>query len=304
MPTEALDSILYRELSKVAAKDAIDIISPLLQELVNHATKALARCATSASGKVDEDVAVLALYRQGIEVTDGIEVLISQSCPSPAIPLLRTSFETLLSTEYILEKEGEYTRRSLSWLVGYIHQRLDMYERLDPSTPKGQDFQRAFKNDKQVSSITLPSPTDARKAITNLQSMLNKPHIQPIESEYQSHRRRPKWHQLFGGPPNLRELARYLRRGAQYEILYRHWSSTTHAESLLPFIDRTKAREGESAIGRLRDPGQIREVASYSATFMLNMTRLVLTKFRPGEDLASWYKREVRDRFLRVVGAA
>jgi len=303
MPTEALDSILYRELSKVAAQDAVVVVSPLLKELVNHATKALVRCATSTTGKIDEDLAVLALYRQGIEVADGIEVLISQSCPSPAIPLLRTSFETLLSIEYILEEETEYIRRSLSWLVSYIHHRLDMYERLDPSTPKGQNFQTAFSNDKQASNITLPPPTEARKAIANLQSMLNKPHIQPIETEYQN-RKRPRWHQLFGGPPNLCELARHLKRGAQYEILYRYWSSTTHAESLLPFIDKKQAKTGEFVIGRLRAPSQIREVASYSATFMLKMTRLVVAKFRPGEDLTSWYKREVRDRFLQLVRAA
>ena len=42
-----------------------------------------------------------------MEMTDGIEVLISQACVVPAIPLLRSSFEALISMEYILEKEEQ-----------------------------------------------------------------------------------------------------------------------------------------------------------------------------------------------------
>jgi len=137
MPTNALDSILYRELSKVSAREIISIASPLLQELVNYATNALARCANAKNRKVDEDLAILVLYRHIIELTDGIEVLVSESSPVPAIPLVRSSFEALLAMEYILENGQEYERRSLSWLVGYVHKRLDLYDRLDPSTQKG-----------------------------------------------------------------------------------------------------------------------------------------------------------------------
>jgi hypothetical protein len=151
VPTKPLEPILYRELSEVEAKEFIDIASSLLQELVNYGTNALVRCATSVSGKVDEDIAILALYRHIIEMTDGIEVLVSQSCAIPAIPLSRSSFEASLSMEYILEKDAEYIRRSLAWLVGYVHKRLDMYERFDPSTSKGQEFKRLFDQDKTVS---------------------------------------------------------------------------------------------------------------------------------------------------------
>ena len=80
--TKPLESILYRELSMAEAKEIIELASPLMQELVNYATNVLARCATSRtlSGREDEDVAALALYRHVIELTDGIEVLLSRSC--------------------------------------------------------------------------------------------------------------------------------------------------------------------------------------------------------------------------------
>ncbi|MCA1554180.1 MAG: DUF5677 domain-containing protein [Chloroflexi bacterium] len=76
------------------------------------------------------------LYLHIIEMTDGIEALIAESCPIPAIPLVRSSFEARLSIEYILK--ADYQRRSLAWLLVYAHYRLNGYESLDPSTDRGQ----------------------------------------------------------------------------------------------------------------------------------------------------------------------
>lgn len=303
MPTNPLESILYRELSKTEAKEIIDIASPLLQELVNFATNALARCATSQdlSGKEDEDVAVLALYRHITELTDGIEVLLSQSCAMAAIPVLRSSFETLLAMEYILENESIYVQRSLAWMLGYAHRRIDMYERLDPSTSKGQGTKRLFDEDKIMASMlkTLLPVEEAQKAKARLQTMLTKPHFQPIETEYNSHKK-PEWYRLFDGPNNLRELAVRLRRGGLYEILYRQWSTTAHAQDLLPFMDRTL--KGAPTIKRLRDTGRIREIASFAAGFILRATMLILKKLRSGEDITPWYKREVRELYRSLSG--
>ena len=80
MPTEPLTKVLDRDLSIALAKDSIERCSSLLQELVNHATNAIARCATSPKGDENEDAAVLFLYYHVIEMTDGIEAVISQGC--------------------------------------------------------------------------------------------------------------------------------------------------------------------------------------------------------------------------------
>jgi hypothetical protein len=290
VPTEPLESILYRDLSKVQAKPIIEIASPLLQELVNYSTNALVRCATSATGGVDEDIAVLALYRHIIEMTDAIEVLISQSCATPAIPLVRSSFEALLSMEYILESDQHYVRRSLSWLVCYVHERLDMYERLDSSTTKGDEFKRSLASDTIASSVELPAVARIRELQQNLQVLLAKPHLEPIESAFKSHKRRPKWYQLFSGPSNLRELARHMNRSAQYDFLYRDWSRIVHARDALSFIAR----------GRLRDSSEIKTVTNFVRYFLFEATRMVLAKFRPGENIGPWYIREVEPYALAL----
>ena len=148
MPTKPLEKLLYRELSKVAAKDVIEIASPLLQELVNFSTNAFARSASSSDGNTDEDLAVLILYLHVIEMTDAVEILVSQSCPAPAQTLLRSSFEATLYLEHILEKESDYVRRSLSWLVGYVHNRLEAYRLFSPSAPPERSIRQALKDHK------------------------------------------------------------------------------------------------------------------------------------------------------------
>jgi len=290
VPTEPLESILYRDLSKVEAKPLVEIASPLLQELVNYGSGALARCAASASGGPDEDLAILALYRHVIEMADGVDVLLSQACCTPAIPLVRGSFEALLSIEYILEQPQEYTRRSLSWLVGYVHQRLDMYHRLDSTTPKGKQFKAVLDEDEAASRIRLPPLDELQRAAGNLESLLAKPHLRPVEAEFKRHRRTPRWHALFRGPPTLLALAERLHRGAQYEMLYRYWSRIAHAQDALGLI----------ATGRLRDPRELVGIATFTSTFVLRATRLVIARLRPGEDLRPWYIREVRPHLSRL----
>ena len=299
MPTEPLKSILDRELSRAEAKEVIELASPLLQELVNYSTHALARCAASKtlSGREDEDMAVLALYRHITEITDGIEVLVSQSCSAAALPLLRSSFEALLAIEYILENDTDYVQRSLSWVVGYVHKRLEMYERLDASTDRGREARRFFDKDKTASKIQFPPATDIQERMANLEKMLTKPHLQPIEAEYNKYRK-PRWYTLFGGPTNLRMLADHVRRGGQYEILYREWSTTAHAQDFLPFMARTS--KGERAIGRLRDTRDLRQIGSFASSFALDATRQVLNKYRPGENLATWFKREVQGPYRAI----
>lgn len=295
MPTRPLETLLYRELSQVEAKSIIDIASPLLQEFVNYGTHALVRCADSLIGEENEDLAVLALYRHLIEMIDGVEVLISQSCSAPAAPLLRSSFEALLYIEYILEDDAEYVRRSLSWLAGHAHRRLGIYRSLDRSTTAGKRFQEALKQDKTVQEFTFPPQDQVQRAQKVLENLLSREQFREVEAEYSRPKRRPQWFQLFGGPANRRELANRVGWNAQYHILYNIWSASVHAEDFSRFITRTS--EGEAALPRMRDPREVKETAMFAATFILSGTRLVLSKFRPGENTDSWFLREIRPRY-------
>lgn len=301
MSTQAHNAILERDLRKAEAKPIIDLASDLLKEMVNFSTHALVRCIAERRFRQDEDIALVALYRHIIEMTDGIEVLVSQSCAIPAIPLLRSSFESLLFQKYILENEQEYSRRALAWLVGYVYQRLASYERLDSTTNRGQHFYSFVESDIFASRIDLSS-IGSQQAINNLQQFLNKGHIQPIATAFTSSGRTLSWYQLNGGPSDLAALAQRVNMRATYDILYREWSRVTHGQDLLAFIDRTS--EGESALGRIRNTERLKEVSSFAASFLLGATRQTVGKFRPGETLGYWYIDKIRERYIQLTSTS
>lgn len=298
MPTQPLESILYRDLAKAKAQGLIEIASPLLCELVNYGTNALVRCATSTTGEKNEDLAVLSLYRHILEMTDGVKILVSDACAVPAIPLVRSTFEALLSIEYIIETEADYVRRSLSWLVAYVYDQLKVYESLDASTERGERFQEALNEDSSVQDIEMPPQALVQERIDRLQNLLSEPQFEEIVEEYESLRSPKRWYRLFGGPSNRRELAHHLDKSAIYDFLYRRWSSVSHAHDFSPFILRTG--DGEGVIRPIRDPAELKNVANFSATFMLTATRKLIGKFRPGEDLRRWYEDEVRPLYVPI----
>jgi hypothetical protein len=301
MPTKPFEPLLYRDLRKVEAKKVIEIASPLLQELVNHATNAFQRCQVeTAKGVADEHLPVLSSYYHTIEMADGIEVLISQSCTIPAILLLRSSFEAILTIDYILEKD--YRKRAFAWLVCYVRDRLHKYKMLDISTQEGKEFQIVFNNDLVREQIELPPLPKLGNNIRNLESLLEKPDYQFADIEYKRMKKiihgKPNWYSLYDGPRSFQKLAAHLKRGAIYEMLYRHWASISHASDLSHFL--AKKNNGTPALNPIRNHEELIMVTGLACTFILEATRLALSKFRPGEmnSLRRWYITEVSKPYL------
>jgi hypothetical protein len=72
--------LLDRDFVKVSVQPITDIATPPLRELVDASLRAFRRCEIEAAehGKPNEDVAALVLFRQIIELADGVEVLVNR----------------------------------------------------------------------------------------------------------------------------------------------------------------------------------------------------------------------------------
>jgi len=302
MPTEPLLSIIYRELAVANAKTTIDIASPLLEELVNFGSSTLVRCATSATGEDNEDLAAQFLYRHILEMTDATQALVAQACAVPAIPLVRSTFEALIALDYIVADRGTYVQRSLAWLVDYLHRKLQVYELLDPTTPAGIEFQAAIRRDKTIGTVPLPPIANVDKAIANLTDLLADPQFATLDADFLALPTPRSWYRLYGGPTNLRELAYAVDRSALYDFMYRYWSRIAHATDFGPFI--TPTAQGHGTIRPIRDPTELKNTASFAATLMLAATDDLIRHFRPTEDTKTWYEREVGPMYRRVYSNA
>lgn len=302
MPTKPLHKVLYRELSIAKAQEVLSYTQPLFEELVNYGSNALIRCATSPKGEENVDLAPLALYRHILEMTDAFEVLISNSCPTPTIPILRSTFEATLSLEYILESNEYYVVRSLCWLASYVNRRITLYNSMLSSTQRGKEFASYIKKDKSVIDIPNPPADGVKSAIKNLENFLSREQFDEINLEFDSFGKSAKWYSLFDGPKSLQELSYHLEKHVQYEFLYRQWSSVTHALDFSKFLGISES--GESGIRGIRNPDRILEVSRFAATFMIKATRLLLENFRPGEDFSRYYKREIYNLFQKLTSSS
>jgi hypothetical protein len=109
----------------------------------------------------------------------------------------------------------------------------------------------------------------------------------------------PEWFQLFGGPANRRQLAGAVEREWEYLTLYGEWSAYSHAADASPYLRSTNAT-GDAAFLSVRAPHQMAHRAFMAARIMLRSTRVMIDHFRPGENLSSWYQREIRGKWLAL----
>ena len=253
-------------------------------------TTVFPRCETGATGGPGVDLAPFMLFRHVIEMTDSVEILLSQACVTPCVLPLRSSFAAGLGLEYLVR--DDYERRSLSWLCVQLHKRIQR-ARLYSGDTEGL-------SDELREAMGAEHAERAREEAKSFEALLNEEPLAEIEEEYQRlkrvRNRAPTWFSLYGGPDNRLELARDLGHEDEYHTLYRVWSELAHGQESGPYIDQEHA-----ALNPLRYSPQLPRAASLAASFMLRSMDLMLSKFRPGEDRASWYKREVRDAYIQLT---
>src|SRR4051812_23106935 len=102
MPTDPVEKVLNRDVSRVAAKELIDRYCSLLDEVVNYGAKLYARLSQGVSDMATEAGVPLLTYLHVLEMTDGTSVLLRESSVSAAVPTVRAIFESALALEYIL----------------------------------------------------------------------------------------------------------------------------------------------------------------------------------------------------------
>jgi hypothetical protein len=298
MATEPFRKLLDRDLAKVAAKPLIDLASPLLIEVVNNATMAFQRCHVSIGRGGDSEMekdegqhlAPFILYQHMIEMTDGIEVLISNCCCGPTLPLLRSMLEAFLSLDYMFKED--YKRSSLAWFCSYVHKQIKTYELLDPTTQQGKEVKKTLERAGDPNVTGYFSSETVQKLQRALTSELS-----TIENEYKRQKklqkRTPQWYSLFDGPRNLHDLAAKVSKLGYYMRLYPYWSSVVHGTDASQYL--AEPREGKLGFHQIRYPAYLKDYAWFAATFLAQATFMMIRKFRPDEDFSRWHA-EVQER--------
>lgn len=301
MPTKPIEPILNRDLSRVNANEFIVRYCPLLDEIANYGTNLYRRATDRMPDLLAADGVPFLIYLNVLEMADGTSELLRQSAVTPAIPVVRTTFESTLALDYMLE--ADTANRANAWLVAYLVEQIQWTSLVLGTDRAGHQFHQAMQTDTVGSNIDLaPFAAHATKKKAEFEAVLNKSALSDAVAErtnlIQSTPRNPypNWYSSFGGPSNLRALSKHLNREAQYLVLYKHFSGVAHGQNLSRFIRR--AASPDPLVRLLRDSSEFRQLADYAISFALRCTRLLSKQQNEEAQYAKWYTEEIRPGFM------
>lgn len=294
--------LLSREPLSPELEEFLEDLAVMLEQCVNCGTHIFAWCDEKARGGGHHHGSILLLFRHVLEMIDGVSVLVRHSCIDPCQALLRSAMEAELGIEYILEDDT--VRRALAYQVAHIHKRIAEHTRNDSNTEAGREFQKVFQEDKIFSAVKLP-PNPSRHAIDRLAKVLATPEYTEVDLEWdrvhlkefkRDRKRLPRWTSLFSGPKTVRQLAKHLKHGAAYEVLYSEWSETLHAGGAMSTIS------GVNEMRSLRNTVNVQHLAAFSTGFILSTMQMLISYYVPERlpEYSSWYKRSIRPLYQGI----
>ena len=298
MPTKPIQDFIPREIENIKLSRILNEFSEAIEETVNFGSHVFKWCFNAATGR-DENIPIFLSFRHVFELADSVSMLMKQSCIEPCKILLRAIFESLLTIEYILEKDTK--RRAMDFMVWHTHQELKICRRWHSDDPLCKEFKGKIKADKVLKNMEITEFPQIKDEIDKRKKTLQLPRYSESEKEYQRLKKERKkeprwWFSLHNGPENIEKLAKKLNRPAQYHVLYRQWSSAAHGIDII----RSKVSVDESGrvlIHQIRLPNDAQFVTLLTMSFASIVIRKFIDHFVPAKksEAQKWYVDEIRD---------
>jgi len=299
MKQAPIETFYNPELSIAHNKEMIDVSSQLLKEEIDWTVNFFFRCFQSSKNKVEEEIAIFMLYRHVIEMTDGINELLRQCCPKPSLLLLRSSFEALLSLDYIFEKDT--TIRALACYHSFLLEEEKYGKSLLTDYKEGSEHKKALSEDKYLAGTDIKfDEEDTMKILKEVEEELQNNKYAKINSEREKiikgnrGNKYPKWYSYFNGPRSLYKLSIHLKRQAQYLNLYNDWSRKSHAIDFSQVY--LKNDKSGIEIKQIRAKDEFVNVSSFTSLFLIEATRMMIKNYREEEEknFVQWYSNQIK----------
>jgi hypothetical protein len=302
----AAQKILDRDLSGAITRDVRHVGRPLLREVVDEGIRVFERCSKSAKGR-DENIGLLFPFLQLIELLDGAEVVLDGSSVVGSNPILRAALEALLTVEWVARDSD--LRYGAAYVVCDVHRRITSHQQYAEGHEKRRQLLTALEADDFVVPLAIPLLPDAADKIAGLEALLQAPHLAAAEIEYQATRAKmrggsPRFHALWDGPGNIEQLAAKLGRAGYYQILYRQWSLTGHADDVLRQLTHV---DGAAALRPFRSGTGLGTTYAYAVQFGVYGIRALLKFYRKeelGRSFQTWYKTHVLSAMRALTPSA
>ena len=245
---------------------------------------------------------VLMLARHVAEEVDAASLLMKYGSTQPCKSHLRSAFEASIGTKYILETDHE--RRAICYFVNHIKEKLRVLNKCDPSTQQGKQLRKQITD--PIGGGVLQDVEklgyDFAKERAKYEGVLAKPEYVDVDTEWKAVKkasgRKPSWFSLFGGPRNVRELARHVGLEFFYEFLYSDWSGHIHAGGSIQNIGKNSSDswENSNALRPIRHPEGLKDVLNFGVFLPCDLGTILSRRF-----LSPIGRADVKNQYLKSV---
>jgi len=291
-----IDSFYNPDLSKARYQGIITLASEKLEKEIQWGVRLLFRSIQAVNGKFEDNAAIFLLYRHIIETTDSINVLIKECCTNPAQVLLRSSFEALLSLEYIFEDDT--IKRSLACYHDFINSEIAYGNSLMSSTSEGKELKKALSEDKFLSDAKIKFDSmEVSNILKNCKKVLEKAKFEEYNTERELLLKKskwPKWFRYFNGPKSIKQLSKHLKGLGRYLSFYPGWSRVSHA---IDFSQLNLNIKGSVLqMKPIRNGEELLNLITGTSICLINSTLMMVENFRSGErdSLRRWYIETIK----------
>ncbi|TXR75174.1 DUF5677 domain-containing protein [Bacillus sp. BF9-10] len=234
----------------------------------------------------DEFKVAISLYGQVIENIKGVFILLKNSSERCALSITRDLIENTLYLMFIMDKKY-FKKRALSYYYSFFKDSLSYEEMLLSNRENGVKIREYIK--KELSDqifVDVKQRRDALKKVLEeerFNEIKNEWERVRIEKKKEKKRRNyyPKWHELFEGSENIRQLAISCDFVVEYDMLYGPYSRQVHS---------TNAMESYGGVNQIS-----REALLATRSFGLAAIEHYIDFFLPklGKEFAEWYIKEI-----------
>lgn len=277
-----------------------------LQEIVDYGPPLLKRCLRESEPQAEDVVLLSVLLRQAIAMGDAIHLQLDNGAIYAANLPLRSLFEATLSMEWILTQGKQ--RWGRQFYVAELRKRLHANQSAVAGTSEADEL-RELLEENYPGILDRLAQDDIQEAVEkdveNVEDMLEMDIYRDINEQFEDHWKRkkrgwePRWYEPGDGPSSIRAMAYELGHDAKYEILYSHWSETSHGARARPHFELTD--EG-LIVQPIRSVENFKQVFTNAVSFLVFRTYApLLDEYRPDETerLREKYIAQWREAFTQ-----
>lgn len=177
------------------------------------------------------ELIVLSLYRNVLELLDGLFLLIDHNSRSSSIVVLRSLFEASANFSYLLIDQEKIEERANHYYVGFAMEEIKVCEKILALDRKGTLSPERLQKKINDHYINLNGyQNNNYKEWMRLKSKLV---LQRKNPDFH-----PNWYSVFKGPRSLKQLAVKVNLKDVYDLIYSNFSLETHGFASLDGIRR------------------------------------------------------------------